>query len=478
MKDSVDDPIKNEETKAKERTMNISIKEGSFAGISLTFGDNYIIPFALALQASSAQVGVLSSLVGIVSPTAQILGSRMMEKYSRRQILTKWVFLQALMWLSFLFLGILFVSNVFISSPWGKIFVNNELISFLPILLIIFYMTYLTFGNIAGPVWFCLMGDIVPEDHRGRYFAKRNLITTAIALTATILVSLVLDYYKALGNVLIGFYLIFITGLICRSVSAKFFTIHYYPPFNLEKSYYVSLWKFIKEIPKENFGRFTLYVTLINFGQMIAGPFFSVYMLQDLGFDYATYIIINLSATFMGLLFFPLLGKFSDKYGNIQMLRISSIMLPIIPLLWILLNTPIQLILGPQIISGIGWTAFNLAASNFIYDSVPSQKRGLYVAYYNFLLGIGIVCGGLLGSFFISFLQFTFIKPFHFVFLISGIVRAIVIIILLLRIKEVRKVPGIKSVLYFRHFNVHKWLYENFGTHVHSHKQKNNKNGQ
>lgn len=101
MKDSVDDPIKNEETKAKERTMNISIKEGSFAGISLTFGDNYIIPFALALQASSAQVGVLSSLVGIVSPTAQILGSRMMEKYSRRQILTKWVFLQALMWLSF-----------------------------------------------------------------------------------------------------------------------------------------------------------------------------------------------------------------------------------------------------------------------------------------------------------------------------------------------------------------------------------------
>ena len=448
MSASLEDQTPSEELKAKEKTMGLSIKEGSFAGISLTFGDNFIIPYALSLQATSIQVGVLSSLVGIISPTAQIYGSHLMERHSRKRILVMGVLFQALMWISFISLALLFINNISIAA--------------LPILLIVFYMIYLIFGNIAGPAWFSLIGDIVPEDHRGRYFAKRSLITTAIALFGTIIVSLVLDNFKALGMVLNGFIIIFIVALFCRSTSSVLLSKHYDPPLELEKKIHISLWQFIKDIPKENFGRFTLYVALINFGQMIAGPFFSVYMLKELDFDYTIFIIINLSASFVGLLIFPLLGRFSDKFGNILMLRLSSIALPIIPIIWMFFNTPITIIFGPQLLSGLGWTAFNLAASNFIYDSIPSQRRGFYVAYYNFILGIGIFCGGLVGSYIISF-SITFMNQFHFVFLISGVVRAVAIVIFLFRIKEVRQVYGINWHFYFWRFNVHRFLYWNFG---------------
>jgi len=439
--------------------MGLSIREGSFAGVSLVFSDNYIIPYALSLQASNIQVGVLSSMVGLLSPSAQILGSRMMEKHSRKRILVSGVFLQALMWLSFLSLGLLFISNI--------------ALFLLPILLILFYMIYLTFGNVAGPSWFSLMGDIVPEDQRGRYFARRNLITLAIALASTLVISFALDYSKTSGYLLYGFCIVFIVALICRSISARYLSKHYYPSFPFEKSQHISLTQFIKDIPKENFGHFTLFVAFINFGQMIAGPFFSVYMLQDLNFDYTIFTIINLSASLFGLLIFPLIGKFSDKFGNIEILRVGAIMLPIIPLLWLFSNPPVlYLILVPQLISGVGWTTFNLAASNFIYDSVPSQKRGLYVAYYNFIIGIGIFFGGLTGSFILSYIPITFMNSFLFLFLISGIIRAIVVSILLFRIKEVRPVQHHHFIFNFRHFSIHKWLFENIG-HRHP-KNKNN----
>ena len=439
--------------------MGLSIREGSFAGVSLVFSDNYTIPFALSLQASNIQVGVLSSMVGLLSPSAQILGSRMMEKYSRKRILVTGVFLQALTWLSFLSLGLLFISNI--------------VVFLLPILLILFYMIYLTFGNVAGPSWFSLMGDIVPEDQRGRYFARRNLITLAIALASTLVISFFLDFSKTTGYLLYGFCIIFIVVLICRSISARYLSKHYYPPFPFEKSQHISLTHFIKDIPKENFGHFTLFVALINFGQMIAGPFFSVYMLEDLNFDYTIFTIINLSASFFGLLIFPIIGKFSDKFGNVQMLRLGAIMIPLIPLLWLVSNPPIlYLIFVAQLISGIGWTMFNLAASNFIYDSVPGQKRGLYIAYYNFIIGIGIFCGGLTGSFIVSYVPEAFMNRFLFLLLISGIVRAVAVVVLLFRIKEVRSVQHLHFVFNFRHFSIHKWLFENIG-HRHP-KDKNN----
>lgn len=449
MADANEDQVKTAEVKAKEKTMRLSIEEGCFAGVSINFGDNYIVPYALSLQATPIHIGVLTSLIGVVAPTSQIIGSRLMEKHTRKKLLVSGVFLQALMWPLILLLGILFANNIAVYS--------------LPIFLIVFYLCYVIFGNIAGPSWFSLMGDVVPEDHRGRYFAKRNLICTAIALSITLLFSWFLDNFKAMGLIFTGFSILFVVAFISRSISAKLLAKHYYPPLVFDKSYYVSLWRFIKEIPKENFGHFTLYVALINFGQMIAGPFFSVYMLQDLGFNYSTFITVNLSASIIALMIFPLLGKFSDRFGNVRMLQIGSILIPILPLLWVFLDTPIEIIIGPQLLNGIGWTAFNLAASNFIYDSVPSQRRGLYFSYYNFLIGIGILCGGLTGSLLITVLPITFMNQFTFLFLISGIARFIVVILLLPKIKEVRKVSKFKWTFHFRYFSVHKWPFQHVG---------------
>jgi MFS family permease len=303
------------------------------------------------------------------------------------------------------------------------------------------------------------MGDVIGENGRGKYFAKRNLYNNIIALSGTMLIALILDWYKARDQVFIGFAVVFLIGFITRVFSVLFFTQHYYPPFKFEASDHVSLHKFIAELPKSNFGKFTTFVALLVFGQWIAGPFFSVYMLNELNFSYTDLIMVNLSTSVFGLFFFTIFGKIGDKYGNVFLMRIGAIIIPLLPLMWLFLDTPWGLILGPQLLGGIGWTAFNLATSNFIYDNIPSKKRGEYVALYNFFLGIGVITGGLIGSFLIEFMPISFISNILFVFLLSGIVRGIVVIIYLPQIREIRNI-SVRPIFNLKGNLIYKWLHD------------------
>ena len=92
----------------------------------------------------------------------------------------------------------------------------------------------------------------------------------------------------------------------------------------------------------------------------------------------------------------------------------------------------------PQIVSGIGWAGFNIASVNFIFDSVSVDKRSLCFAYTNFMNGIGIFIGALLGGL-LTKLPIKFMSPLLFVFLISGIGRLLSSRISLKNVKEIRK---------------------------------------
>lgn len=430
----------------KEKTRKISIKEGMESSVMSGAGESYIAPFALALNANNAQIGFLSSIPSMLSPLSQIFGSRLMERFSRRRIITIFVSLQALTWLPIILLSLFFWKNLFVS--------------YLPLILILFYSMYAIFGALAGPAWFSLMGDLVPENIRGKYFSNRNKLCGAVALASMLAGAFILDFFKTRGLVLLGFSILFLVALIFRMISANLFKKHYYPKFKLEKGYYFSFFRFIRKARKNNFGKFAIYVALMQFATAVAGPFFAVYMLNDLHFSYALFILTNVSASIATLLFLPILGRLSDRYGNRELLKFGSILVPLVPILWMFSNSPVYLILIPQVISGLGWAAFNFSASNFIYDSVSVQRRGICVAYFNVFVGIGVFAGASIGGLLAQYLPITFMNKLLFLFLISGILRFIVAINIS-KIKEVRKVAKPKgTIFYFKQINPINAVYE------------------
>ena len=74
-------------------------------------------------------------------------------------------------------------------------------------------------------------------------------------------------------------------------------------------------------------------------------------------------------------------------------------------------------------------------------------------------IGIGIIMGGLIGGLLVIFLPVILINNFFFVFILSGIIRLIVVIIFLPKLKEVRvQIP--KPIFNLKNSNLYRWLYD------------------
>ncbi len=394
----------------KAKALEVSIKEGSAASVTTGLTASYITPFALLLtNAKAIHIGFLSSFSGLISPIAQFLGSRLMEKYHRKQIVLFSVFWQAFLWLPLAALAFLAWKNLF----------SSYLIYF----LIIVYSLLSAFSGIGHPSWFSWMGDLIPSDKRGKYFGKRNTIIGSIELAMNLIAGAVLLSFKKTEFAILGFASLFILASAFRYLSFSYLNKQFIPHLRPMKSYHVPLKAIIKE--NKDFKTFAIYQFFFNFAIMIASPFYAVYMLQDLGFNYLTFTLVIMASSVYYLLFTPLIGKISDKYGNIPLFYISNIFLAVNPLLWLFINKPLLLILIPQLVSGIANAAFVIAFTNFTYSTLPEERRGTGVAYANLLVGLGIFLGSLIGGILLTYLPLNFLKisNFFFVLIIAASLR-------------------------------------------------------
>ncbi len=430
----VETKLNIEELKHKSR--RYSIKEGIFATAKGAFGDSFLSPFALSINMTNSFVFLLSSISGLLGPLSQMFSSRLIEKYSRKKIVLESVFWETMMWIPFIAVAVLFYLNI--------------IKSFLPLVLFLSFSLYILFANISGPAWFSWMGDIVDEEYRGRWFAKRNLIHGFIAVVLAISAAFFLDLFKDKNILMFGYISLFSLAFISKFISWRIFKKQYEPKIKLEKGYYFSFSEFLSQAPKTNFGRFTIFRSFLGFACAITEPLLAIYLLRYLNFEYKPYMIVIYAGTIFSLVVMNLWGKFADRYGNYKTMKLTSFFIPLIPLLWIFSSSPIYMIFVPSIVSGISWAGFNLAAGNFIYDNVHQEKRGLVVSYYNMLVGIGVFLGAGLGAILIKYLNTTFIEPIFLIFIIGTILRTIVMLAGISHLKEKRKIKKFNQQHYLK----------------------------
>ena len=209
-------------------SLKSSITEGSFAAAMNGFGVSYFSPFAIALKATSSQVGLMSALVSLLPSIVQLKGARLIERFSRKKVVVTGVLLQALMFIPLILLGVFFSGTSWVI--WAVIG-----------LICLIYI----FGAIAHPAWFSWMGSLVPENYRGRYFARRNRITGFFGLVTMIAGAFILDRFETLGIVMIGFGVLFALAGIFRFIAMLFFKKHYEPKLVIHKKDYFSFWSFL-----------------------------------------------------------------------------------------------------------------------------------------------------------------------------------------------------------------------------------------
>lgn len=391
----------------------------------LGFTQNYITPFALALKATTAQIGMLTSFPNFATALPQLAAPDLAEKAgSRKGFILPMVFVHALSWLPVILIPFVIHS----SQIWW---------------LIAFITLGSIFGAIANPAWGSMMADLVPGRLRGMYFGNSTRITGIVTLAVGFIAGGILQIFS--GNVMIGFAILFGGAAVCRFFSLYFLSEMYEPPLSKNEYDNQSLSSMARHITSTNLGRFTIYVALINFATNLASPFFAVYMLSDLKFSYTTYII-NVSFFSIALLAVQTFwGRRADWAGNIKIITITSFLIPFVPLIW-LGSTNVYFLIGAQIFSGISWGGFNLASVNFVYDSSEAKGRSKYIAFFNAMTGIALCLGALIGGFLIPYLPPIFGNQILTLFVISGLLRGVVTAFLLRFIFEVRKVPQVGTL--------------------------------
>ncbi|MBI3323252.1 MAG: MFS transporter [Candidatus Omnitrophica bacterium] len=399
-------------------SLRISRVEGIPASVMLGVFDYYLIPLALFLGATTPQVGLLSALPHLLGSLSLLFAVRAVGWVgSRQRFVYRTAALQAALLIPVAALPLLAVP--------GKIWILIGLMTAFRVLL-----------NLIGPAWGSLMSDYLPAEKRGIYFGGRARIVGAAQLASIALAGLALSLTKPVAPAA-GFAGILAAACAARFISAWQLSRMADVPARAAPGADFTLFMFLRRFRESNFVRFVFYTAGIVFATFLAAPFFSVYMLRDLRFDYVTYMALHLSAVLPGLLALPVWGRHADAVGNARVLKTTGCIVPFIPLLWLVSGSPAYLLLV-ELVAGFTWGGFNLCATNFIYDAVTPEKRVRCLGYFNLINGIAIFAGTSLGG-----LLADRLPPFSghrllTLFALSGALRLLVHLLLAPRFQEVR----------------------------------------
>jgi len=134
-------------------------------------------------------------------------------------------------------------------------------------------------------------------------------------------------------------------------------------------------------------------------------------------------------------------GDLADNYGNKKILVLSSLMITVLPLLWIPYRSFWWICLV-QAIGGLAWAGFDISVLNFAYDILPPEKVTRHTSYLVFYRGLAIFVGGLLGGVVIHHFS-LFGSKYYGVFSLSGVLRMLIAVPFLFFLKEERAVEHI-----------------------------------
>jgi MFS family permease len=419
------------EYKKKDDSVKYCVRDGFFTSIKSGFTESFVMPFAIALNASTGMLAAIAAIPQLIGSFFQLFSLESLKYFKTRSNLIFWTaFIQAFMWLPLMILP--FIAK---DQLW---------------LLLLFITLEATLGQFQGPIYNSILGDIISEDKRGEFFGKRNRVVSMINFISTFIAGFIINYFQKLDNgtahyVFFGFAILFFIAFISRVMAASYKRRIYDPEFKPPVRH-TSFVKFLQNMSNNNYGIFVMFVFMFKLAASISAPFFALYLLKDLHMGYAYFTIImgaSIAASFVAM---SLWGRIIDKHGSKRVLTISGFLIPLAPIMMILaiyIKNPAYIfmfLLIEEIFSGVAWAGFNLSTSAFLFDATEKEQRVKYIAYYNFLVGIGIFLGAVLGSLLIKIYPIWIVSAIPFILLTSGITRMMATAIFIKKVREARMV--------------------------------------
>lgn len=411
----LDEPL----TPAQERAMRNLWWDGFFAESSETIWLQYFALYALAFGAETWLIGLLSAVGGLLAAASMWPGAHVAERtrrYKRIVLLTggsagRLLFL------------------VLVAIPWvasGEAALGA---------LVAVAMGRGFFGSVAMPAWNAFAAEFVPPRLRGRYFGSRNFARQVAGLVVAPLAGLLIQRVGGLEGWQLAWALAFVLGAVATAFYARIPSeaavgVSQEPPPRPESAARAGA------LSDPNLLWLTLAMGLFHTSVMLAGPFFSVYLVTQLE---ASVVWVGITAAAVpvgGIIAQPLVGQLNDRLGAKWLLVTSGLLLPLLPWFWMAVTEPWHVIFI-NLAAGALWGANLLATFNLTLAIAPPERRATYSAVQQGAVFIASAVGPLIGGPLIG------TAGYRTVFFLSGLGRLVATALLARTVQE--RVVGPRS---------------------------------
>lgn len=378
----------------RERGLRYLYQDGMCShAMTLLVTGAFLPGMALALGASNIVIGLLASL-GPVTQMLQIPAILLVERVGLRKLLT---------------VGFAFFSRssllLIVILPFLELG-DAKVPLFFTIMLVFFGC-----AAVAGCAWNSWIKDVIPDKILGSYLARRMSAATALGAVLTIAAGFGIDGLTALmGSPSRAFGLIFGVAGAMGLVGAGLLTRVPEPRMlkrNPETNWMASLFEPLRD---QNFRRLLGFTSLWNFSITMAGAFFTVYMLERIGLQMGTVILLAVLSQATNVYFFKVWGMIADRFSNKSVLSVAAPLFLVVILLYPFTTMPgrhsltLPLLVLIHFLGGVSTAGFTLCAGSIALRLAPRGKATAYLGANAFCGGIAAtlspIVGGAIGSYF------------------------------------------------------------------------------
>ena len=244
--------------------------------------------------------------------------------------------------------------------------------------------------------------SLVKKERLGRYLGLKDSMTLVASTGGSLILSKILDAYRFADQEILGFRII---GILCIGICVVDITcltlirenVKHVEPLNIRIAIQMPL-------TDQNYRNILIFFLLWSVASNFASPFFSIYMLENLGLSYFYITVMNMVASVARIAAANLWGKAADSYSWRLVTLGSIFMLGVAYIGWGLLTKENCIYWLPvvQAVSGVAWGGINIATFRMQFAFAPLEHRVSYVSFCSTMVGFVGFFSSMLGSTFVA----------------------------------------------------------------------------
>lgn len=355
--------------------------------------------FVLALGANNLQIGILAAIPFIMQ-LLQIPSLWLVEQLRWRKAISVLSWLPAqLMWV------LVALIPFYVGAP------SRAAVGLLLGLMVVRGLL----SAVTNCSWNSWIRDLVPQSVMGSFFSQRLAWGTAASIVFGLAGAFFVDFWGVQASPaeeIFGYAYVLLAGALFLGLASPWFLSQIPEPLMRPPSGPRPSLKYMLFNPLQdrNFRQLVNFLFFWGFAANLAVPFFTIYMLQQLGFPLSAVIVLNTLSQLAFVLFLRVWGTFVDRFGSKSVLSLSASLYLLAIVGWTFTTLPdiyfltIPLVIVLQIFAGVAAAGVNLTMTTIGLKLAPQEQATSYMVVAslatNIGAGLGPLAGGLLADFF------------------------------------------------------------------------------